>query len=342
MQQKITEQCFMDILAEAKKRLIKAGLSSIATGEEFQSKLYDVIKAICDERNIHDCEQTGKHSFPDIRIESFGIEAKFTQGDSWTINGNSITESTKKNDYERIYIFFCKRGLENKPEILFRPHDECVSDIIVTHSPRYKINMELKKDQDIFTKMEIDPISFNKRGPNEKVAEVKSYYKRTVKGGQTFWWIDADKGITPIINIFSNLDEDTQTNYIAEVFVLFPEIFSKSNRKYDRPTLLLFQKYQARCSSLRDLFSAGGQKTIKIGATETLRVSKIFHNLYIHAKKIRKILQTIDKTQLATEWEVPIKKTDDVEQIWISLIQKRSNLDKKIINSIYQAGLRVS
>ena len=112
MKQQIAEKTFIEILEEAKNCLLKTGLDSISTGEEFQDRLYQVIKVICEERNIdkQECEQTGKHSFPDIRIESFGIEAKFTQGDSWTINGNSITESTKKNEYNRIYVFFGKRG----------------------------------------------------------------------------------------------------------------------------------------------------------------------------------------------------------------------------------------
>jgi hypothetical protein len=139
MEQKITEKDFVEILTETKTRLLKTNLNSILTGEEFQYRLFEVIKVICEERNIHPCEQMGKHSFPDIRIESFGIEAKFTQGDSWTINGNSITESTKKNDYDRIYVFFGKRGKKGKSEIMFRPHEECVSDIVVTHSPRYRI-----------------------------------------------------------------------------------------------------------------------------------------------------------------------------------------------------------
>lgn len=344
MGQKITEKDFIKILTEAKRRLLETGLASISTGEEFQDKLYEVIEAICKELNILDLdyELMGKHSFPDIRIESFGIEAKFTQGDSWTINGNSITESTKKKDYDRIYVFFGKRGKKVKSEIMFRPHEECVSDIIVTHSPRYRICMELEKGEDIFTKMGEDSLTFNKRSPDEKVEKVKAYYRRTIKKGQEFWWIDPDAGITPVIKIFSSLDKAIQENFKIEVLARFPEIFSRSRRKYDSPTLYLFQKYQARCSSFRDIFTAGGKVSIKISPTKTIRVPKMFSHLYHYAKEIKRLLPTVDKDALSREWGIEIKETDDIEQLWLKLVEEQSGLAEGTVASIYKAGLLAS
>ena len=35
-------------------------------------------------------------------------------------------------------------------EFKCRPYEDCLSDIAVTHSPRYLINMELTKEQDYF------------------------------------------------------------------------------------------------------------------------------------------------------------------------------------------------
>ncbi|HAJ57558.1 MAG TPA: hypothetical protein DCL35_07305 [Candidatus Omnitrophica bacterium] len=342
MRQKITEKDFIEILTEAKGRLLKTDLASISTGEEFQDRLYEVIEAICKERNIQDYELTGKHSFPDIRIESFGIEAKFTQGDSWTINGNSITESTKKNDYDRIYVFFGKRGKKGKSEIMFRPHEECVSDIVVTHSPRYRICMELEKGKDVFAKMGEDSATFNKRSPNEKVEKVKTYYRQTIKKGQEFWWIDADTGITPIIRVFSDLDKEAQESFKIEVMILFPEVFSSSQHKYDRPNLHLFQKHQARYSSFRDLLTSGGQKNIKIENGKTIKVPKIFYQLYSCAKAIRENLSKLNRNELAKAWGMEIKDADDIEELWLTLVANESHKDKTYISSIYKAGLRAS
>lgn len=342
MGQEITEKDFIEILTETKIRLLKTGLSSISTGEEFQSRLYEVIEVICKERNILDYELTGKHSFPDIRIESFGIEAKFTQGDSWTINGNSITESTKKNDYNRIYVFFGKRGKKEKSDIMFRPHEECVSDIVVTHSPRYRICMELEKGKDVFTKMGEDSVTFNKRNPDEKIEKVKAYYRQTVKKGQEFWWIDAEVGVTPIIRIFSSLDKETQESFKVETMTLFPEIFSRSPSKYEGPTLHLFQKYQARCSSFRDLFTAGGQVRIKISTTKIVKVPKMFSHLHHYAGAIKESLAVMDRDELAKAWNIEIKEIDNIEQVWLNLVEQNSGLTKGIISSIYKAGLRIS
>ncbi len=337
MSAEITKQTFLDILAEAKSRLLKSDIKSIKSGEDFESRLLLVIKEICAERKITDLERTGKHSFPDIRIGRFGIEAKFTVGDSWITTGNSITESTKKEDFEIIYIFFCKQGKKEKPNIMFRPYEECLSDIVVTHSPRYKINMALQDKDSIFKKMGTNYAAFCKGSPIEKA---KDYFRKIIKKGEEFWWID--NGVTPIIRIFSDLDKDTQEKFKVEALVLFPEIFSRSQRKYDGPTLRLFQEYQARCSSFRDLFTAGGQVKIKVAGGKALRVPRIFSYLHDYAKEIKNFLTHYDRDELAKTWNKKLTTTDNLEKTWLELVGDQSGLGEENVALIYNAGLRTS
>lgn len=334
MTPEITKDQFLKILDESKKRLLQSDLKSIKSGEEFESRLLTVIQEVCSSCKITDLERTGKHSFPDIRIGRFGIEAKFTVGDSWVTTGNSITESTKKDDFDLIYIFFCKQGKKNKSDILFKPYEECLSDIVVTHSPRYKINMELPSNETIFKKMDIDYVSFCKGNPIEKA---KDYFKKNIKKGEQFWWIDT--GVTPIIRIFSDLDKSSQESFKIEALILFPEIFSRSPRKYDGPTLRLFQEYQARCSSFRDLFTAGGQVTIKISSSKSVKVPKIFHYLHHYAKQIRKLFPLVDLDELSRSWGKQLNNKDDLQKIWLMLIGEKSGLGNDTVTLIYRAGL---
>ena len=81
---------------------------------------------------------SGLH-FPDIQAAGhFGVEVKSTKSDSWTSTGSSIVESTRIPDVSRIYMLFAKLGGE-MPEFRCRPYEQCLSNIAVTHAPRYLI-----------------------------------------------------------------------------------------------------------------------------------------------------------------------------------------------------------
>ena len=79
----MSKKIFLEILEEAKNRLLKSDLKSIKSGEDFEVRLLQVIQDICSERNITDFGKTGKHSFPDIRIGRFGIGRSLL----WVIHG---------------------------------------------------------------------------------------------------------------------------------------------------------------------------------------------------------------------------------------------------------------
>ena len=223
---KINEDFFLSVLAEAKKRLLSLDLSKIGSGDDFEAVLYDVIKAICLEKGLKEEEKedfyrTGKQTFPDIIIGSFGIEAKFTSGDTWVSTGNSITETTRVDNLKKIYMFFCKQGKANKADARYKPYEECLSEIVVTHSPRYKINMDLKSGESIFDKIGIDYENFCNADP---IKEAKEYYRKHLKPGEELWWIDNET--IPIIKNFGDTDEKVQLGFKCEVMILYPEIFS--------------------------------------------------------------------------------------------------------------------
>lgn len=333
--QEISEKTFIEILEEAKDNLLKAGLKPIKSGEEFEAILYNAIKDICAAKGVRDIARTGRHAFPDIYIWPFGIEAKYTVGDSWSTTGNSIVETTKKEGLKRIYIFFYRQGKKSKSDIMFRPYEECLSDIVVTHSPRYKINMELTKDESIFKKM---GISYEEFCQKDTIELAKDYYRGILKKGEELWWVDT--GVSPIIRSVSDLDEDSQERFKVEVMVRFPEVFSSSNRKYIKPALYLLQEYQATCSSFRDLFTAGGQMEIKLTDGKTIKVPKILYQLYDNAKAIKKNLAGADRDELANAWGIKLKKSDDTEEVWLGLVDKLSGLKKSEAALIYKAGLR--
>ena len=97
-------------------------------------------------------EVIGGQKFPDIVAKRFyGIEVKTTTQNHWKTTGNSVLESTRVEDVERIFMLFGKLG---KPiEFRCRAYEECLSEVVVTHSPRYLIDMNLEEGKTIFDKI---------------------------------------------------------------------------------------------------------------------------------------------------------------------------------------------
>jgi hypothetical protein len=334
----IQEKTLIEILEEAKKWLLLIK-KPIVSGEEFETMLFHTLKEICAQRKIRDIRRSGKQTFPDVIIWPFGIEAKSTISDSWISTGNSIVETTKVPGLKKIYMFFRKQGKAGSSDIRFKLYEECLSDIVVTHSPRYKINMDLEPKNNIFKKMGIDYDTFSK-ADNIKLA--KEYYRKTLKNGEELWWIDQneDAGIVPVIKNYSDLGSSDQKRFKIEARVYFPEVFSASTRKYVKVATHLLRDYQATCSSLRDLFGAGGQEIVKLRNGKQEKVPKVLYHLYNDAKDIRKFLRSADKDVLAKMWGIKITKSTDVEESWLRLIDRQYGEAPKA-SEIYKAGLEI-
>jgi len=190
-------------------------------------------------------KQTGTHAFPDIIANGyFGIEVKMTTSNHWTSTGNSVLESSRIESVERIYIMFGKFG--GKMDIRFRLYQECLPGISVTHSPRYRINMELPIGKSIFDKIGIDYNTLRK--DDNTIKKIKEYYKSKLKNGEELWWIDQEsskKDVSPIIRPFRNLSFKEKENFIIESMILFPEIFGNNSAKFERAAAYLITEYNA-------------------------------------------------------------------------------------------------
>ena len=205
------------------------------------------------------------HSFPDIMTEKyFGVEVKSTMSDKWKSTGSSIIETTRDANVENIYMLFGKLG-GTPPAFRCRPYKDCLSNIAVTHSPRYLIDMEIKDNHEetIFDKINIPYEDFCKK--EDKIDIIRDYYiKTTIEAGkhEMPWWvgkktIELDENVeTPTIQLLSNKSIEEKKHITAQMFVLFPEVV---NSKYDSAALWLCTHKFLLDLHFRDLFSAGGQ-----------------------------------------------------------------------------------
>lgn len=205
------------------------------------------------------------HSFPDIMAgKYYGVEVKSTKENKWTSVGSSIVESTRDQYVEDIYMMFGKLG-GDVPEFRFRPYQDCLSNIAVTHSPRYMIDMEIKEkcEETIFEKINMSYGDFHKA--HDKIEVVRDYYINQAREDgrhEMPWWvgkktIDAiDNGDVPTIKLFNQLDTCEKANLKAQMTILFPQVLLGD---YDEAALWLCTHRYYLCMNVRDFFSAGGQ-----------------------------------------------------------------------------------
>lgn len=237
------------------------------------------------------------HRFPDIVIkEIYGVEVKTTKQSHWTSTGNSIFESTRINNVKNIFIYFAR--LSEPIEFKYRRYEECLSNIAVTHSPRYLIDMELSKGDSIFDKIGIE---------YEKLREMQNpiipfikYIRKSTKKGEEPWWMGSEETqvISPIVRLFTNLDKDEKEKIVIEAMALFPEIFSNKNTKYYRVTAWLAARYGIVNPSMRDSFTAGGVVDISIGKNNYYSIPRVFKNLHDNIQEVIKYLGSRPKEDI--------------------------------------------
>jgi hypothetical protein len=285
--------------------------------------------------------QTGKQTFPDIVANKYyGIEVKITAEDKWVSTGNSVAEGTRVKDIERIYMLFGKLG--GYPDIKYRRYQDCLSDVGVTHSPRYKIDMSLAQGSSIFDKLGIKYDILRKEA--NPIKTIKSYYRKFLSEGEELWWIDNQKEdiVTAKLSPFRKLDGKIRDKFFRTAVILFPEVTDmrfSNKRKYERATAYLIIKYYAFNASFRDLFSAGGRGKVTVKG-KILIVPKILFHLYKEANYIKTEIEEILEEDLLYYWKVK-RLLKPRLNFWLKLLDQNCDWKEKGLKAsdIFLAGL---
>lgn len=273
--------------------------------------------------------------FPDIVLEAggMGVEVKSTTQNHWVTTGNSVLESTRVPDIKKVFLMFGK--LADPIDFKVRPYEECLKEVLVTHYPRYQIDMNLKGGETIFDKIGKSYEEIRKLP--EPVAPMIQYYSSKLRKGESLWWAGnaniQEQGSPITIRELSSINSIERTEIIAKSLVLFPEVFSNKSDKFQRVLMWLL-----RCGivskNLRDNYTAGGKWKFKVGK-EFLVVPQIVERLYKMKDVFLRQLISIDEMELSDAWNVGKRKIDDRLSMWISLVKNETN-DSNSIRSIRQ------
>mgnify|MGYP003638645716 FL=1 len=266
-------------------------------------------------------EVIGGQKFPDIIANKFyGIEVKTTTQNHWKTTGNSVLESTRVEDVERIFMLFGKLG---KPiEFKCRAYEECLSEVVVTHSPRYLIDMNLEKGKTIFDKIKTPYDTLRQK--KNPIKPITDYYKSKLKPGQDLWWIqDTEQASNLVINIWNNLNQKEKQEVKNRAMVYFPEVFSNRGDKFSRLAIWLVTRESIVCPNIRDLFTAGGKDNYLIKGKIYKNIPRIYIKLFENINSVLEILINTSAIELSEYWN---ETTSEKKKImdWIELVSMNS------------------
>jgi hypothetical protein len=266
-------------------------------------------------------EVIGGQKFPDIVAKKFyGIEVKTTTQNHWKTTGNSVLESTRVEDVERIFMLFGKLG--NPIEFKCRAYEECLSEVVVTHSPRYLIDMNLEKGKTIFDKINTPYDTL--RQMQNPIKSITDYYKSKLKPGQDLWWIqDTEQASNLVINIWNNLNPNEKQEIKNRAMVYFPEVFSNRGDKFARLAIWLVTKESVVCPNIRDLFTAGGKDDYLIKNNIYKHIPRIYIKLFENIDSVLDTLINTSSIELTEYWN---EKTSEKKKVmdWIELVSMKS------------------
>jgi hypothetical protein len=267
-------------------------------------------------------ELIGGQKFPDIVAKKYyGVEVKTTTQNHWKTTGNSVLETTRVDDVERIFMLFAK--LASPIEFRCRPYEECLSEVVVTHSPRYLIDMNLEKGKTIFDKIKT-PYDTLRKNENP-IKPIVAYYKSKLKPGEDLWWIDQEntKSSNLVIKVWNNLYITEKQELKNKAMVYFPELFSNSSEKFGRFAIWLVTREAIVCPNIRDMFTAGGKGKIVIGKNVFSNVPRIFLHLFENFDSIIETLILTSPSELSEHWGFKTTEKRKVSD-WIELVAENS------------------
>lgn len=214
-------------------------------------------------------------------------------------------------------------GKLGKPiEFRSRAYEECLSEVVVTHSPRYLIDMNLEIGKTIFDKINTPYNTLRKK--ENPIKPITDYYKSKLKPGQDLWWMqDTERASNLVINIWNNLSLIERQEMKNKAMVYFPEVFSNRGDKFSRLAIWMVTREAVVCQNVRDLFTAGGKDAYMIKNKLYQNIPRIYINLFDNIDPLINLLNDSPANDLSEFW---VQKITDKNKIskWIDLVSMHS------------------
>ncbi len=256
-------------------------------------------------------------AFPDIAIEKYGVEVKFTTNDTWRSVANSVLETNRIHDVKKVYLVFGKMG--GIPEVRWELYEKSVMHVRTSHVPRFEV--EISNDKSLFELMGIAYDKFRLLPMHEKMEHIRSYARSRLRPGERLWWLEDDEESSHTLplqaRLYTKLGAQEKLRLRAEAALLCPQIVrsGRSRSKYDDAVLYLLTYHGVLCHQARDLFSAG---SVANPNNEILSGPYIEHALKLLEDEIRLAANRLEDGLFLEYWGKNIPKNERIAE-WLKM-----------------------
>lgn len=315
---------FEEILQKISSELTgEAQLAGFANAKSFENRVRDILEFYVKPLGYTVNYDPHPHVFPDITIEEFGIEVKFTENDTWKSIANSIQESRRDAKVRYIYLVFGKMGIGKHstiPEVRWATYEDSVVHVRTSHMPRFEVQIDA--EESLFVKLGISYADFSALGVHEKMDHIRKYARGRKKPGERMWWLEDTNGQEHSIplqaRLYTKLEDQEKRRLRAEATLLCPQIFkgSRQDDKYDDAVLFILTYHGVLCHQGRDLFTAGSVSPSKFDAEcGPLNICK--STMDIQDEIIDAALR-LDDALIIEYWGKAVAKEDRLKE-WLSM-----------------------
>ena len=230
------------------------------------------------------------HAFPDIAVNGYGIEVKYSKRDTWNAVGNSVFEGMRDSRVSKIYVVFGKIG--GVPEVRWARYEDCIAHVRVSNSPRFVLSLE-GDDEPLFDRLQIGYAAFSALPDEGKMEYVRDYWRDRLQPGEHLWWLEPSHTLPLEVRLYMKLPQSEKRKLRAEAAILCPQICggSRVRNKYTDAAVFLLTYHGVFCPQARDLFSAGSvalRKDESRGGNYILRALQDIEDLMENAAKTMK------------------------------------------------------
>lgn len=231
------------------------------TSKSFEDRVRAVVQSFLSGLAVKVDFDPHPQAFPDIALEEFGIEVKFSLQDTWRSVANSVLERMRVDSVKKIYIIFGKMG--GLAEVRWGEYEKCVIHVRTSHVPRFEVEVYPLPAQSLFEKMGIRYDDFRSSRMEDKMQHIRIYARSRLEKGERLWWLDdtSDSSHTlPVqARLYTKLSTPEKLKLRAEAVLLCPSVVksSRARDKYDDVVLYILTYHGVLCHQARDLFTAG-------------------------------------------------------------------------------------
>jgi len=248
---------YLEQIADRLREEVKR--KAFVTSKQFENRVREVAQDILAPQGVTIDFTPHPQAFPDIEINEYGIEVKFTLNDEWRSIANSVLETNRIESVLHVYLLFGKMG--GRPDVQWAEYAKSVMHVRTSHVPRFEVQIGAKES--LFELMGIEYDDFRSLEMHEKMHYIRQYARQRLKKGERLWWLDDNNEIAHALpmqaRLYTELEQSEKTRLRAEAILLCPQIVKsgRSRNKYDDAVLFLLTYHGVVCHQARDMFTAG-------------------------------------------------------------------------------------